>query len=166
MVCQPLYLAENMHRRNTVFRTTDQVFLYDFNQTILDPIIDQLYNVSKMGVVHTSEFAYIYGNLSHWNVSGYPWSPSESDYALLHRASRSWSLFASTGLPSIPNHDVLHGWQPAFHRECPAVMVIGGENEGLSEFYGSEASEAIKKQRLKERCDLINSEEYIGYLQY
>jgi carboxylesterase type B len=166
MVCQPLYFAENLHKRSATFHTSDQVFLYDFNQTILEPIIEQLYNVSDIGVVHTSEFAYIYGNLSHWNVSDYPWGPLESDYALLRRASRSWSLFASTGLPSMPEHEVLQGWQPAFLGEYPAVMVIGGECEGLSQFDGSEASDAMKMQRLKERCDLINSKEYIEYLQY
>jgi carboxylesterase type B len=64
MVCEPLLLARALHNRG------HRVYMYDFNQTLLDPIIAAVYNVSGMGVVHTSEFAYMFGNLSHYNVSG------------------------------------------------------------------------------------------------
>lgn len=128
MVCEPILLAKAMKQKEQT------VYMYNFNQTLLDPIIESVYNVSDMGVVHTSEFAYIFGNLSHYNVSGmcssshlncrsnsagYPYNPTEADHTLAERASRSWASFAYSGNPSTkaPSKDepsTLPGWLPAF----------------------------------------------------
>lgn len=64
MVCEPILLAKALNRRG------ENVFMYNFNQTLLEPILESAYGIKGMGVVHTSEFAYIFGNLSHYNVSG------------------------------------------------------------------------------------------------
>ena len=64
MVCEPLLLARAIQKKGNV------VYLYNFNQTLLDPIIEYVSGIKGIGVVHTSEFAYIFGNLSHYNVSG------------------------------------------------------------------------------------------------
>ncbi|KAF2477640.1 putative lipase [Lindgomyces ingoldianus] len=161
MTCQPIYLAENINAKG------NSVYLYDFNQTILEPIIDKLFNVSDIGVVHTSEFAYIYGNLSHYNDSRYPFNPKPSDYALVSRASRTWSTFASLGRPSLPGKDTVQGFEEAFSVENnTAIYVIGGPNEGLSTFDGPGSHREVERQRLRERCSYINSPEVIGYLQY
>jgi carboxylesterase type B len=168
MVCQPLYLAEGIHKKSYDANHFD-VHLYDFNQTILDPILASVYNISDLGVVHTSEFAYIYGNLSHYNISGWPFNPTKSDYNLLERASHSWSHFATYGSPSSNGYHAttFKGWKPAFIGDKgPYVFVAGGENEGLTALDGYGASAEMKRQRLRERCALINSPRFIGYLQY
>lgn len=64
MVCEPFLLAKALQRKGL------NPYMYNFNQTLLDPIIEQVYGIKGMGVVHTSEFAYMFGNLSHYNVSG------------------------------------------------------------------------------------------------
>jgi carboxylesterase type B len=68
------------------------VYLYDWNQTVLDPFLTQVVHRPGTGPIHTSEFAYIVGNLSHYDTG---------EYKLEARASRSWSTFASTGGPSL-----------------------------------------------------------------
>lgn len=128
MVCEPILLAKAMKQKEQT------VYMYNFNQTLLDPVIEAVYNISDIGVVHTSEFAYIFGNLSHYNVSGmcslshlncpsnsagYPYNPTEADHTLAERASRSWASFAYSGSPSAgaPGKDkpsTLSGWLPAF----------------------------------------------------
>lgn len=61
MVCQPIFFGEHVHQA-----TGKDVYLYDQNQTILTPILDSL-GSPDLGVVHTSEFAYMFGNLSHYD---------------------------------------------------------------------------------------------------
>lgn len=63
MVCEPVLLAKAMHKKGST------AYFYDFNQTILDPILAYTTGCKGFGVVHTSEFAYIYG-LSNYNISG------------------------------------------------------------------------------------------------
>lgn len=60
MVCQPIFFGQHVTERGP------EVYLYDQNQTILTPILDSL-DSPGLGVVHTSEFAYMFGNLSHYN---------------------------------------------------------------------------------------------------
>lgn len=172
MVCEPIHLAEAINRKG------NDVYLYDFNQTILEPILESLYNVSHLGVVHTSEFAYIYGNLSHYNVSGYPFNPTPSDYDLLHRASRTWSLFASSGLtgPISGSGGSLQGWSHAFWKDGdfnppPSsghtwVYTIGGPHEGLHPLDGPDSIDVVSSQRLVERCGYINDPKFIAGAQF
>ncbi|KAF7562671.1 hypothetical protein G7046_g1491 [Stylonectria norvegica] len=160
MVCQPLGLAEQ------IAAAGNDVYLYEWNQTILDPILLQLTNHSGYGAIHTSEFAYIFGNLSHYDTDGYPFNPTKDDYSLRDRASRSWSTFAATGKPGLKGLDTFQGFEPAFAGEHTSVYVVGGPHEGLSPLAGPKAHPEVRKQRLKERCSFINSPEIIEQLQY
>ncbi|KAF1968472.1 alpha/beta-hydrolase [Bimuria novae-zelandiae CBS 107.79] len=165
MVCEPILLAEAIHRKG------QRVYMYNFNQTLLDPIIESVYGIKGMGVVHTSEFAYIFGNLSHYNVSGYPFNPTEADYTLAQRASRSWASFAHSGDPShgnsvVTEHGGLQYWWPAFWRleefnqykmkpRRPGhmyVYTIGGPSEGLWPLDGPESIEPVSSQGLAEKA--------------
>ncbi|CAI6334765.1 unnamed protein product [Periconia digitata] len=175
MVCEPLYMAEAMHRFDK------KVYLYNFNQTIIDPILAAVYNVSGMGVVHTSEFAYIWGNLSAYNVSGYPFNPTDADVDLMHRASRAWSRFVSTGVvqevqnPSANIDGGLKGWLHAFWdandplapRDSPGyphVFTIGGPSEGLFPIDGPDSPEVWKKQKMVEKCGFLNTPSVVRQL--
>ncbi|PSN73818.1 putative lipase [Corynespora cassiicola Philippines] len=164
MVCEPVYLAEAMHKRN------NHVYMYDFNQTMLDPILESLYNISHLGVVHTSEFAYIFGNLSHYNVSGYPFNPTRPDYDLAGRAPSWWIDFVWFASPSEYGID---SWRESFFsntHEYSApragytyAMVIGGSREGYTAFDGPDSTEEMRVQQLRERCAFINSADFIKY---
>ncbi|KAL6362599.1 hypothetical protein LRP88_03890 [Fusarium phalaenopsidis] len=223
MVCQPAWYGERLASKR------NEVFLYDWNQTILEPIIAEVKGKMGFGTIHTSEFAYIFGNLSHYNVSGYPFHPTLSDYSLRQRGSRSWSTFASTGKPGAPGRKTFQGfnvsypivpipyevdpddeehvilstggkgarrvllpkfleqqskenethvyeglksaWRKKVNDTNPAdkemyVFVIGGPNEGLSDFGGDKAHLAVKSQWLRKRCAFINSPEMIAQLKY
>jgi carboxylesterase type B len=148
MTCQPYYFA------NRLTFNHNQIYLYEWNQTILDPILEHLGHPAGMGPVHTSEFAYIFGNLSHYNVSGLPFNPSPADYELQVRASRSWSAFASVGRPSLPYSDTFQGWAPAFERAGQVkVFIAGGPTEGISYIEGPQANPVFAGKRLRQRCE-------------
>ncbi|KAJ4355672.1 uncharacterized protein N0V89_003692 [Didymosphaeria variabile] len=174
MVCEPILLAKAINKKGK------RVYMYSFNQTLLDPIIESLYGIKGMGVVHTSEFAYIYGNLSHYNVSGYPFNPTKADYDLAQRASRSWASFAfsgdpSHGAPAWHPSKTLQEWLPAFWKfgelntydHAPRrpghtyVYSIGGPYEGLWPLDGPESIEPVSSQALEERCAFYNDPEFI-----
>lgn len=174
MVCEPILLARAIKQKGQT------VYMYNFNQTLLDPIIESEYNISRMGVVHTSEFAYIFGNLSHYNVSGYPYNPTETDYSLAQRASRTWASFASSGNPSqgaptVKGPSVLQNWWPAFWKfeefninymkpRRPGhtyVYTIGGPYEGLWPLDGPESIEAVSSQGIEEKCAFFNDPEFV-----
>ncbi|KAF4461877.1 para-nitrobenzyl esterase [Fusarium albosuccineum] len=161
MTCQPVWYGEH------IAAAGNDVYLYDWNQTILGPVLEYTNNVTGMGPIHTSEFAYIFGNLSHYDTDGFPFHPTPADYRLEKRGSRSWSTFASTGKPGLRGHDTFKGFKPAFPggRET-LVFVVGGPHEGLSVFDGPDSTAAIRKQKLRERCAFINSPEMIKQLQY
>ncbi|KAJ4298231.1 hypothetical protein N0V90_006130 [Kalmusia sp. IMI 367209] len=171
MVCEPLLLARAIHNKGNM------VYLYNFNQTLLDPIIEYVSGIKGMGVVHTSEFAYIFGNLSHYNVSGYPFNPTEADYTLATRASRSWGHFAHSGFPSpLQNtRKALKGWLPAFWSfeddltRQPGrtyVYTIGGPSEGLWPLDGPDSIEPVSIQQIEEKCALFNDPRFIKLLQF
>lgn len=161
MTCQPLWYGEH------IAAAGNDVFLYEWNQTILEPILIQEYNQSGLGPIHTSEFAYIFGNLSHYDTNGYPFHPSKADYQLRDRGSRSWSTFASTGKPGLKGHDTFQGFKPAFTgKKETFLFVAGGPHEGLSAFDGPKAHPAVSSQKLRERCAFINSPEMIEQLRY
>lgn len=148
MTCQPYYFANHL----TVNK--NEIYLYEWNQTILDPILEHLGHPAGMGPIHTSEFAYIFGNLSHYNVSGLPFSPSPADYELQVRASRTWSTFASVGKPGLPYHDTFQGFAPAFERQGQVkVFVAGGPNEGISYIEGPQANPVFAMEKLRRRCE-------------
>ncbi|KAF1847553.1 alpha/beta-hydrolase [Cucurbitaria berberidis CBS 394.84] len=167
MVCPSIHLGVAVHQIHSA-----PVFFYNFNSTILDPILAATSNISGLGVVHTSEFAYILDNLEKYNVSGYPFNPTEADYELAVRASRSWSNFANEASPSSTRFDdscstTLQGWEEAFERPGgPYFMTIGGPNAGLSALGGANATRVIQKQKLDDRCAFLNSPDIINALQY
>lgn len=156
MVCEPyLYGA-------ALSKAGNDVYFYDQNQTFVTP--ELVYNgFPGMGVVHTSEFAYVFGNLSHYDVYGYPYKPNATDYALLKRESRSWSSFATFGKPSLPGKDTLQGWTSAFAGRGNGVdvFVVGGPNEGLA----GEDGRVLRAQRLREKCGFINRPDIVKEIQ-
>ncbi|KAH9827508.1 Carboxylesterase, type B [Teratosphaeria destructans] len=152
MVCQPYYFGHAITEKKG-----RNVYMYDQNQTILGPILDY-FDTPGLGVVHTSEFAYVFGNLSHYNISGWPYEPKPADFALKRRESRTWSTFASFGIPSLEGHETLKAWTPAFGTANETdFFVIGGPGEGLFADDGPGSNPAVEAQRLKERCGFINS---------
>lgn len=162
MVCPSIHLGAAMHKTYA-----GPVFHYDFNQTILDPILEHLTNVSHLGVVHTSEFAYVFGTWQAYNNSGNPLNPTTSDYALQERASRSWSSFATFGHPTIAGDVTVQGWLDAYSTPNQThVMTIGGPWEGWWPLGGVGSPEVVQRQRLVERCEFLNSPEIIEGLQY
>ncbi|KAI1326857.1 putative lipase [Xylariaceae sp. FL0255] len=161
MTCQPMFYAENIAARG------NSVYLYDWNMTISDQIFAEVYNVTGYGVVHTSDLEYVFGNLSTYDVPGYPYNPSPADYALMTRGSRSWSTYATAGRPSLPGHDTLVGFTDAFPGgDRVDVFIAGGPHEGLSSIDGPGAESVLEAQKLRERCAFINSDEVIEQLRY
>ncbi|KAI8623702.1 putative lipase [Xylariaceae sp. FL1651] len=161
MTCQPIFYAENLARRG------NDVYLYDWNQTISDQVIAGLYNVTGFGVIHTSDLEYVFGNLSVYDSGGFPFRPTPADYALVSRGSRSWSTFASTGKPSLKGHDTFAGFTTAFpDNDEVDIFIAGGPYEGLSAIDGPKAKAVMKAERLSERCAFLNSDEIIEQLRY
>lgn len=161
MTCPPIWYAERLNAAG------NDVYLYDWNQTILDPVLAHASNQSGLGPIHTSEFAYIFGNLSHYDVNGYPFHPTVSDMQLKTRGSRSWSTFAATGRPGRKSHDTFQGFGSAFSTENETELyVAGGPFEGLSALDGPRSYRAISQQRLVERCSFINSPRIVERLRY
>ncbi|KAI1459290.1 carboxylesterase family protein [Annulohypoxylon moriforme] len=168
MVCEPVYYA------SALAAAGNDVYLYEWNQTILDPILEYLYDYPNLGVIHTSEFAYVFGNISHWDTDDYPFAPTESDYALVKRGSRSWSTFASLGVPGAEGRDTFQGFGTSFQKgksgaagnESFSVFVAGGPSEGFSAVDGPGAKTVVAEQKLRERCAFINQEEIIAQLKF
>jgi hypothetical protein len=157
----PILYAEGLAKRG------NDVYLYDFNQTISDQLIKGYYNLTGFGVIHGSENEYVWGNLSIYDTGKYPFYASSADNALVSRASRSWSTFASTGKPSLQGHDTFTGFTTAFPgKDALAVFIAGGPSEGLSTIDGPGAKAVLKAQRLRERCAFLNSDEIIEQLRY
>jgi carboxylesterase type B len=156
MVCPSLLLGEAVARTQST-----PVYHYSFNQTVVGPVLDRLDNVSGLRVGHTSEFAYVFDTFGAYNASDLPVYPTESDYALMQRASGSWSSFATYGNPSCPGHDTLQGWNTAYDSgKGPYVMVIGGSHEGLTPAWGP------VEEKLEERCGFLNNPAIIAALGY
>ena len=162
MVCPSIYLGSAMHRTFAA-----PVFHYSFNQSILEPILDHTIDVSRLGVVHTSEFAYVFGSFQAYNNSGNPLNPTESDYALQERASRSWSAFATSGHPAQEGKLTVQGWLDAYSAPNQTqVMTIGGPWEGWFPLSGTDSPDVVQRQKLVERCGFLNSPDIIESLQY
>ncbi|KZM21247.1 uncharacterized protein EKO05_0011515 [Ascochyta rabiei] len=162
MVCPSIHLGAALHRTYAA-----PIFHYDFNQTILEPILEHITNVSHFGAVHTSEFAYVFGSWQAYNNSGNPLNPTEADYALQERASRSWSTFATTGHPTQEGEVTVQGWLDAYgSSDQTHVMTIGGPWEGWWPLSGADSPEVVRRQHLVERCAFLNDPEIIKGLQY
>ncbi|KAI6831576.1 hypothetical protein KC340_g7584 [Hortaea werneckii] len=166
MVCEPQYYGRALASKE------NPVYMYDQNQTMLQGPLEATGSVG-LGVVHTSEFAYVFGNLSTYDVNGYPFQPRVEDYAFVKRESRSWSTFAATGRPSLdrynhPSRETLDGWCPAFAEgsDMAGIFVIGGPFEGFSAAESSPAEAVVAAQKLEERCAFINSPEVIEQLRW
>ncbi|KAI1214153.1 carboxylesterase family protein [Annulohypoxylon truncatum] len=167
MTCEPV------HYGAALAAAGNDVYLYEWNQTILDPILAYLYDAPPLGVVHTSEFAYVFGNISHWDTQGYPYAPTPSDYALVKRGSRTWSTFASLGVPGLKGKDTFQGFGTSFPKGGASakngsfsVFVAGGPEEGFSAVDGPGAKAVVAEQKLRERCAYINSAEFIAQVRY
>ncbi|KAI7495675.1 hypothetical protein KC357_g532 [Hortaea werneckii] len=166
MVCEPHYYGRALASGG------NPMYMYDQNQTMLrGPLAAS--GSEGLGVVHTSEFAYVFGNLSTYDVNGYPFQPRAEDYALVERESRSWSTFAATGRPSVGRyhhryHETLEGWCPAFAEgdDTAGIFVIGGPSEGFSVAEGSPSEAVVAAQKLEERCAFINSSRVIDQLRW
>lgn len=162
MTCMPVWYGSALSRAGA------PVYLFDFNQTLLDPIFTALHKPA-LGAIHTSEFAYVFGNISHYDVDvqGYRFNPADSDYRLQTQVSRSWSAFAAVGRPSVERKQTLRGWEKAFSSDGETrIFVVGGPEEGLSALDGEGASDALARQRLRERCGFLNSEEIRGQMDF
>lgn len=160
MTCIPLFYSSNLAAAG------NQIYLFAENQTALTPLLDAT-DHSGVGVVHASDFAFIFANLSVYDLPGYPYQPRRQDYALARRQSRSWSSFMSVGKPSLKNRQTLRGWQSAFANPNQTdIFVIGGPAEGLSALDGDGANSGLQMQKLKARCDFFNSPEMIQQLRY
>ncbi|KAF2030772.1 alpha/beta-hydrolase [Setomelanomma holmii] len=163
MVCPSLHYG-----RAVAAKHESAVYHYNFNQTIVGPIVDALNNVSGLGVGHTSEFAYVFDTFQAYNSTEHPVYPSASDYQLMERASRSWSSFAATGDPTYAGvdrmaHDTVREWQTAYEGTSeagPFIMTVGGPHEELSPAGGP------PEQRLDERCGFLNDPAIIAALAY
>ena len=162
MVCPSLHLGAAVHKTHAA-----PVFHYNFNQTILDPILEHTINVSHLGQVHTSEFAYVFGNIEAYNNSGNPINLTESDYALQERASRSWSAFATFGHPTQEGSATVQGWLDAYSAANQThIMTIGGPWEGWWPLDGVDSPDVVRQQKLFDRCAFFNSPGIIEALQY
>ncbi|KAF5346902.1 hypothetical protein D9758_010113 [Tetrapyrgos nigripes] len=144
------------------------VFLYSFNQTILTPSLESL-GSPGLGVIHSSELAYVYASFTAYNTTGLV-NPTEADYALLEQVSRSWTTFASVGLPTIPGKVTLKGWEGSYHPDVgmmdAGVYVVGGSDPGVSKLEGKGSNKVLVAQKLKERCGFLNSDAVIEQLKY
>lgn len=157
--CQPIHYGEHIAKMG------NEVYLWDQNQTMLDEILVYL-GSPGYGAIHTSNFAYQFGNLSRYNVDDWPYHPNASDFALRDSQSSSWASFINFGKPSVPGYGTLKGWKPAFENGETELYVIGGPNEGFSAEDGPDSEPAVVAQKLRERCAFINSPEIIKQLDY
>lgn len=160
MTCTPIGFGQHLSSSGS------DVYLYDFNQTMQTPIWEDLFEMPGYGVMHTSEFAYVFGNLSHYDTNDYPFNPSPSDYSLARRAARSWATFAATGKPGMKGKETFQGFKSAFNGSQIGLFVMGGPSEGFSSVDGAGSKAVVRKQKLRERCAFINSAEMVEQLQY
>lgn len=147
------------------------VYIYEQNQTILSEFLDSQ-GSPGLGVIHTSELAYVFGNFTPYEATWPPntITPGKSDYELLQQLSRSWSTFAALGQPSLASKDTLPGWEPAYAvgdgMMDASVYVIGGPESGMSELEGDGANADVASEKLTERCGFLNREDVIQQLKY
>lgn len=137
------------------------------NQTILSSYAG---GASGLGIIHTSDLPYVFGQFEDYNTTGWTVYPTASDYTLHERQSRSWSTFAYTGRPGLVGKRTLEGWTGSFDGWSgdvegvagTKVYTIGGGNAGLSAVDAG----AIAAQKLGSRCAFLNSADVVKQLEY
>ncbi|KAJ8092749.1 hypothetical protein PM082_007078 [Marasmius tenuissimus] len=173
LVCPPILFGHAMARKYQLEHVTPPVYYYHQNQTVLSDYLAAEFGSgsdSGLGVVYTSELAYVFGNFSNYNSTG-DIHPTGKDLELLKRQSRSWSSFASEARPSLDErgHSTLEGWKPAYGIKSSmmdaSVFVVGGPEEGLSSIHGGTTT-GLESQRLKDRCEFLNRDDVIAQLRY
>ncbi|KAJ7747192.1 putative lipase, partial [Mycena olivaceomarginata] len=157
MVCMSMWFGEALAARG------NDVYHYDWNQTILTPRLEVISHAPGLGVVHTSEFAYIFGNLSHYDDGRAPFHPNPGDWALETRGTRSWSTRGVVGKNTFQGFDVAF---PANGMDGPFIFVAGGPNEGYYALDGPKSTETVERQRLRERCGFLNSDGVIAQMKF
>lgn len=172
LTCPSFYFGHAMASKYyNASNSSIPVYVYEQNQTILSAFLDQQ-DSPGLGVIHTSELAYVFGNFTPYKDT---WpanliSPGESDYQLLQQQSRSWSTFAALGQPSIDSKNTIQGWQPAYaagdDMMDASIYVVGGPKPGMSELDGNGANADVAADKLKERCGFLNREDVIKQLRY
>ncbi|KAI0406422.1 putative lipase [Xylaria palmicola] len=190
MVCVPIEMGAAFTKKAAAAargaNSGFHFYLYDWNQTVLDDAL-QAQGVTGLGAVHTSEFAYIFANVDRYDVEGFGYAGRVEDFALAQRASRSWAAFAYTGRPGTTtinikddtrglgedDDDIFQSFEPAFSSdgELRGVYVVGGPNPGWGRVESDDVGRAsspweISAQKLKQRCELLNSDELVQALRY
>ncbi|KAJ8606465.1 hypothetical protein MRB53_040924 [Persea americana] len=159
MTYPPIHFGENLARAGNV------VYYISQNASLL-PAMLAVAGEPGLEVVHTSEFPYTFGNLSHYNQSGFPFEPTAIDYRLEKEQAGSWAAFTYVGQPSLYTKKTLQGFGPAYSEANQTAIFIAGANEGLSNIDGEGASPALAFQHLRARCGFFNSASIIQQLQY
>lgn len=159
-VCQPFLVGQQLAN------TGSNVYHYHWNQTLLTDILKVGMNITGRGIIHESEFAYLFGNFSNYDYKGTSLPATSPDYELLKVASRTWSTFASTGRPGKKGLKTFQGFEKAYNSKEISLFVAGGPHQGFTPIDGPKALLEIKAQRLRERCAFLNSAEMISQLGY
>ncbi|KAJ6557831.1 hypothetical protein B0H19DRAFT_1290984 [Mycena capillaripes] len=92
-----------------------------------------------------------------------------SDWALETRGTRWWSTFASLGRPGVAGKNMFQGFDVAFPADGtdgPFIFVAGGPDEGYYALDGPKSIEMVERQRLRERCGFLNSDEVIAQMKF
>ncbi|CAG8961741.1 hypothetical protein HYFRA_00006283 [Hymenoscyphus fraxineus] len=161
-VCPAVFMLSAMAKKYP--KSSPPLYLYNQNQTLLTSFL-VAEGAPGLGVIHTSELSYLFGNISIFNLTdytppleSYTFAPTEEDYLLEKRIPGSWSAFATWNDPS-KGVNALHGWTTAFpgHEKGANVFKI---EDGNGVMVGS------GDERLDERCDFLNSEEVVAQLMY
>ncbi|KAF9261253.1 alpha/beta-hydrolase [Marasmius fiardii PR-910] len=164
-ICPSFLFGYAMAQKYQKDNEATSVYYFDHNQTVYGDVIEGL------GVIHTSELAYVFANFDDliFYFTG-DINPTPEDYELQRRQSRSWSTFANRGQPTLDGHETLEGWDPAYGTEGgmfdASLYVIGGPAAGLSPLDGSGAKPEVARQKLRDRCGFLNSEDVIAQLRY
>lgn len=174
LTCPSFFFGHAMASKyysNNASNASIPVYIYEQNQTVLADFLDSQ-GAPGLGVIHTSELAYVFGNFTpyeHTSPAGLI-SPGASDYALLRQESRSWSTFAALGQTSLASKDTLQGWEPAYAAGAgmlnASVYVVGGPTPGMSALDGEGSNPDVAAQKLRERCGFLNSDDVIEQLKY
>ncbi|KAL0576555.1 hypothetical protein V5O48_005419 [Marasmius crinis-equi] len=165
LVCPPFYFGWAMAQKYRASNSSSAppVYYYHHNQTVFGAYLASEYPDygAGLGVVYTSELPYVFGDLENWNATKQV-HPTAVDLELARRQSRAWSGFASGVRP----------WERAYSKETGKGMmnaklyVFGGPDGGISALDGEEAKKAVRRQRLRERCEFSNRKDVIEQLKY
>ena len=149
------------------------VYYFDGNQSLIEDVFNAV-GMPGLGVTHTSELTYVFGNISLTNYTniGLPasaFAPTPEDYTLEKQVPRSWTSFAWTDSPSLEGKDTLPGWTSAYpdfeNNRNGDVYVLGGGKEGMAGSNG-ENNPQIYHEKLVERCAFLNDPAVIEQLKY